>query len=205
MKETYDKILDTAERLFSSKGVNVVSLRDINTAAGVSQGVLHYHFGGRDGLLKALLERRLPTLAVERQAMLQTLRAGKKSPSVAQIVEVIVVPLARLAIEQGKGGRRFIKLLAHLNLEQNRIYQTEAAKYSASIDGQLSEWLMLQLPQTPVDIMEMRLTMALHAMYNTLAELGEPSRVWFPHLEKNAAEPWRVVTALIEFIAKALR
>jgi AcrR family transcriptional regulator len=205
MKETYDKILDTAERLFSSRGVNVVSLRDINTAAGVSQGVLHYHFGGRDGLLKALLERRLPALAIERQAMLQVLREQKKAPSVAQIVEVIVVPLARLAIEQGKGGRRFIKLLAHLNLEQNKIYQVEASKHSAPIDGQLSTWMSQQLPQVPAEIMVMRLTMALHAMYNTLAELGEPSRVWFPHVEKNAPEPWQVVTTLIEFIAKALR
>jgi AcrR family transcriptional regulator len=205
MQDTRDKILDTAERLFSSKGVNVVSLRDINTAAGVSQGVLHYHFGGRDGLLKALLERRLPALAVERQAMLQVLRDSKKAPVLPQLVEVIVVPLARLAIDSGKGGRRFIKLVAHLHLEQNRIYQIEAARYSAAIDPQLAQWLAAQLPQTPVEIIELRLSMALHAMYNTLAEIGEPSRVWFPHLEAHAPEPWTVVETLTEFIAKAVR
>jgi len=205
MKDTRDKILDTAERLFSTKGVNVVSLRDINTAAGVSQGVLHYHFGGRDGVLKGLLERRLPALAVERQAMLEVLRASKKAPTLPQMVEVIVVPLARLAIEQGKGGRRFIKLLAHLNLEKNRIYQTEASKYSAPVDAQLSAWLMAQYPQLSVELTELRLSMALHAMYNTLAEIGEPGRVWFPHIEAQTPEPWQVVNTLIEFIAKAIR
>jgi hypothetical protein len=119
---------------------------------------------------------------------------------------VIVVPLARLAIEHGKGGRRFIKLLAHLNLEQNRIYQTESAKYSAAIDMQLlGEWLVRHCPNVPMEVMEMRLSMALHTMYNTLAEIGEPGRVWFPHLEAKAPEPWQVVNTLIEFIAKAIR
>lgn len=205
MKDTRDKILDTAEKLFSAKGVNTVSLRDINTASGVSQGVLHYHFGGRDGLLKAILERRLPALAQERQAMLQKLLENKKAPSLQQMAEIIVLPLARLAIENGKGGRRFIKLLAHLNLEQNRIYQIEGAKYSAAIEKQLGTWVTAQFPQVPLEIMELRLTMALHAMYNTLAEIGSPGRAWFPHIEARAPEPWQVVETLVEFIAKAIR
>ncbi|MBP6382754.1 MAG: helix-turn-helix transcriptional regulator, partial [Pseudomonadales bacterium] len=45
--QTRKRILDTAERLFGERGVAAVSLRDINRAAGISQGVLHYHFGGR--------------------------------------------------------------------------------------------------------------------------------------------------------------
>lgn len=205
MKDTREKILDTAEKLFSAKGVNTVSLRDINTAAGVSQGVLHYHFGSRDGLLKAILERRLPALAQERQAMLQKLLEGRKAPSMRQIAEIIVLPLARLAIDNGKGGRRFIKLLAHLNLEQNRIYQVEGAKYSAAIEKQLGAWVTAQFPQVPLEIIELRLTMALHAMYNTLAEIGTPGRAWFPRIDAQAPEPWQVVDTLVEFIARAIR
>lgn len=205
MKDTRDKILDTAERLFSTKGVNAVSLRDINTAAGVSQGVLHYHFGGRDGLLKAILERRLPALAQERRAMLQRLLDDGRAPSLQQMAEIIVLPLARLAIENGKGGRRFIKLLAHLNLEQNRIYQTEGAKHSAAIEKQLTLWLIERFPQVPHETLELRLTMALHAMYNTLAEIGAPGRVWFPRIDAKAPDPWLVARTLVEFIAKAVQ
>jgi AcrR family transcriptional regulator len=205
MKDTRDKILDTAERLFSTKGVNTVSLRDINTAAGVSQGVLHYHFGGRDGLLKAILERRLPALAQERETMLQGLLASRKTPSLEQMAEIIVLPLARLAIENGKGGRRFIKLLAHLNLEQNRIYQTEGAKYSAPIEKQLGAWVVARFPEVPLETLELRLTMALHAMYNTLAEIGTPGRAWFPRIDARAPDPWQVVKTLVAFFAKALQ
>jgi AcrR family transcriptional regulator len=205
MKETRHKVLDTAERLFATKGVNAVSLRDINTAAGVSQGVLHYHFGGRDGLLKAILERRLPALAQERQAMLQRLLDAGRTPTLQQMAEIIVLPLARLAIENGKGGRRFIKLLAHLNLEQNRIYQLEGAKHSAPIEKQLAAWLIEKFPGVPHETLELRLTMALHAMYNTLAEIGAPGRVWFPRIDAKAPDPWLVARTLVEFIANAIR
>lgn len=205
MKDTREKILDTAERLFAARGVNTVSLRDINTAAGVSQGVLHYHFGGRDGLLKAILERRLPALAQQRQAMLQELIDGGTEPTLRQIAEIIVLPLARLAIGNGRGGRRFIKLLAHLNLEQNRIYQTESAKHSAALEKQLTEWMVARFPDVSHETLELRLTMALHAMYNTLAEIGAPGRVWFPRIDAKAPDPWLVVDTLVEFIAKAIR
>jgi AcrR family transcriptional regulator len=205
MKDTRDKILDTAEKLFSAKGVDTVSLREINTAAGVSQGVLHYHFGGRDGLLKAILERRLPALARERESMLAALSESGKEPTLQQMAEIIVLPLARLAIENRKGGRRFIKLLAHLNLEQNRIYQLESAKYSAPLEKQMGAWLMGRFPDVPLETLELRLTMALHAMYNTLAEVGTPGRAWFPRIDTKAPEPWQVVRTLVEFFAKGMQ
>ncbi|MBK6281083.1 MAG: helix-turn-helix transcriptional regulator [Gammaproteobacteria bacterium] len=63
--QTRKRILDTAERLFGERGVAAVSLRDINRSAGISQGVLHYHFGGRDALIEAILQRWLPGVNAE--------------------------------------------------------------------------------------------------------------------------------------------
>jgi hypothetical protein len=39
-----DAILDAAERLFANSGFDT-SMRSIAEAAGVAQGLLHYHFG----------------------------------------------------------------------------------------------------------------------------------------------------------------
>ena len=46
--EARQQILTVAETLFAEHGVDAVSLRKINAAAGVSPGVLHYHFGSRE-------------------------------------------------------------------------------------------------------------------------------------------------------------
>ena len=55
---TTRRILDAALELFNERGVGVVSTRAIAERAGVSSGNLHYHFAGKQAIVRALLERR---------------------------------------------------------------------------------------------------------------------------------------------------
>ena len=52
-----EALLDAAGRLFAQHGTGEVSLRRIASEAGVTPAMVHYYFGGRDGLHDALLER----------------------------------------------------------------------------------------------------------------------------------------------------
>lgn len=54
-----DSILDAAEKLFSEIGFDASSTRLIAAKAGVNMAMLNYYFGSKDGLYKAVLERRL--------------------------------------------------------------------------------------------------------------------------------------------------
>ena len=56
--ETAARILDAAESLFSLRGYHGVSLRDIATEAEVQVALTHYHFGSKEELFSAVLERR---------------------------------------------------------------------------------------------------------------------------------------------------
>ncbi len=49
--ERYDAILETAIKLFGSKGYQSVSIDEIAKTAGVSKGLIHYHFGNKEDLL----------------------------------------------------------------------------------------------------------------------------------------------------------
>ena len=42
--ETRNTILDTAERVFSERGVSHTTLADIAAAAGVTRGAIYWHF-----------------------------------------------------------------------------------------------------------------------------------------------------------------
>jgi TetR/AcrR family acrAB operon transcriptional repressor len=55
--ETRDRIVDTAEQVFSEKGVARTSLGDIATAAGVTRGAIYWHFKNKSDLFEAMLER----------------------------------------------------------------------------------------------------------------------------------------------------
>jgi AcrR family transcriptional regulator len=50
-------LLDTAEELFASRGYDAVSIEDLARAAGVTRPIIYEHFGSREGVLLACVER----------------------------------------------------------------------------------------------------------------------------------------------------
>jgi AcrR family transcriptional regulator len=56
---TYERILQVAEDVFTDKGFGNASVSEICTRAGVSPPTLYYHFGNKDGLFCAVVERTL--------------------------------------------------------------------------------------------------------------------------------------------------
>jgi AcrR family transcriptional regulator len=84
---TPTQLLDAAERLFAEHGIDNVSIREIVRASG--QGNLsaaHYHFGSREALVGALVERRIRVINKLRHARLDALVAGGLNNSVHAIV-----------------------------------------------------------------------------------------------------------------------
>ena len=57
--DTKERILDAAERLFAAHGFGETSMRALTAAAGVNLAAANYHFGSKDGVLRAILLRRL--------------------------------------------------------------------------------------------------------------------------------------------------
>lgn len=53
-----DRLLDTGDRLFYREGVQAVGIDRVLAEAGVAKASLYQHFGGKDQLVAACLERR---------------------------------------------------------------------------------------------------------------------------------------------------
>ena len=95
-RETQERIFNAAERLFAERGIDAVSTRDIIDAAGVNGGSIHYHFGTREQLIVALVERRAGYLGVQRNRYLDELEASGEI-NLRSVVDVLVRPTAELA------------------------------------------------------------------------------------------------------------
>jgi AcrR family transcriptional regulator len=52
-----DALIDAAARMFAARGPANVSVREIAAEAGVNHGLVHRHFGAKDRLLGAVLDR----------------------------------------------------------------------------------------------------------------------------------------------------
>ena len=56
-QDTSDAILDAAEELFAKQGFAATTTKQIGSAAGVNPALIHYYFGNKEGLYRALLRR----------------------------------------------------------------------------------------------------------------------------------------------------
>jgi AcrR family transcriptional regulator len=105
------RLLDAAEALMGERGVDAVSLRAINAAAGSNVAAAHYHFGSKEGLVRAVLDRRMAVLGHERQEQLAPLEAEPR-PSPRAVAGVFVRPLFDLARDDE--GASYVRFLAAL-------------------------------------------------------------------------------------------
>lgn len=99
-KSGRDQLLDAAERLFAEHGINGVSLRQVGAAAGArNNSAAQYHFGDRDGLVRAIFERRMRPINEHRL----TLLADASTAGVTGYVRALVEPLATAVAAQPAG------------------------------------------------------------------------------------------------------
>ena len=202
MKATPRKILNTAEKLFVKNGVDATSLRAINTAAGSSQGVLHYHFGNKEKLLETLLKLRMQPLMDERLAMLSELRQSPAGFSVRDILDVIALPLARRMIDGSAADRKAVQLLARLFAENNPIHFRVSSSYFKKIGLEILEQLQQGLPELSAEQLEIRLGVATTAIFSTIAAINQPHRQWQHSLQQQQTPAWQIVDELLGFLAK---
>lgn len=82
------QILDAAEQLFTDHGYAATSIRNIADLAGVNPALVHYYFGNKHALLKAVLQHSLEPM-VKALANLKT----RESASVEDIA-ALLIPMA---------------------------------------------------------------------------------------------------------------
>ena len=91
--KTVQDILIAAKHLFSERGLYGTSIRDIESASGVSKGLILHHFGTKEKLYAAVQD----LLAREYISMMDIKR--KKSKNFQELVAVAVRSSFRYAIE----------------------------------------------------------------------------------------------------------
>jgi AcrR family transcriptional regulator len=110
---TRDLLLDAAARLFAERGIDNVPLAEIVRTAGQrNMSAVHYHFGSRDEILRAVLARHVPAIAERRRELLQLAR--DRPEDVRPAAEAIVRPVTEFA-QLGWRERAYLQIGAELS------------------------------------------------------------------------------------------
>lgn len=142
-------LIDAATRAFADDGVQGASLVEITRQAGQrNRGAVHYHFGGRDGLLVAVLDERAPFLAARQAELLEAARTTPHD-DLGPVVEAIVRPAVELA-ETGWRGRCYLAIVGEL-IEQDPVTQGERVAAALGRTGGWAVYELLAARMPPMD------------------------------------------------------
>jgi AcrR family transcriptional regulator len=110
-----DRLLDSAEELFAARGYFGVGVRDITDHAGSRLAAVSEQFGGKEGLFRAVLLRRIQPLNDDRRTLLAALPArGARAPRLRTLIQAFAEPMRQRAGNPGWDNYfRFIAQLAN--------------------------------------------------------------------------------------------
>ena len=106
-------LISAAETLFAERGIDGVSLREINREARQRNTTsLQYHFGDRRGLLRAILDKHNREVHARRNALLDQYEANDVD-DIRALASAFVLPLVA-KLHDDDGGRCYLRIAAEL-------------------------------------------------------------------------------------------
>lgn len=144
--DTRESLLDAAESLFSEHGIQAASLRAITQQAGANLAAVHYHFGSKEGLVRAVFSRRLKPLHEERMRLLAACDLTADD-AVEQALRAFLLPPMRMVREASEGARGFGRLMGRVFSEPNEeVRRVVHAEFTETVERFMTAFSGL-LPQ----------------------------------------------------------
>jgi AcrR family transcriptional regulator len=152
---TRDLLIDSAARLFAERGIDNVSIAEIVRSAGQrNTSAIHYHFGSRDEVLRAVLERHVDEISKRRGALLEQARA-RPARDARSAAEAIVRPVTEFA-QGGWRERAYLQIGSELAGALDRV-KPEIRDLMANTSGREAwELLWQRCPGIPEDLWRVR-------------------------------------------------
>jgi len=203
LDSTRDRIIVAAEELFARTGVARTSLRAITALARVNLAAVNYHFGSKEGLVEEVYRRRLEPLNRARLANLEKLEKRRRKPTLEEILEAFMSPVASLARDPAQGGPTVMRLLGQTHAEAEAPYKAWfAGEYKRVLDRYHAA-LCRALPELPPEDVRWRLQFLVGALTYPVAERQLVELVSGESM--NPEDVHQVVQRLLPFVAAGFR
>jgi AcrR family transcriptional regulator len=200
---TKDKILEAAEALFSARGFQGISVREITNRAGANLAAVNYHFGSKAGLMHAIIERQIGPLNEKR--ILQLTEAESAAQGRPLSLETVLRIFFTEPIQHFcRPNQKFPHLLARLHQEPT----PEVVKVVLEIFGPMAERFLaaLQLAQPHLSERQLlaRAMFMKGAMVQVMAD-GEQLATALPQGRVSFQDPDFLIDELVDFCTAGFR
>ena len=147
--ETKQRILGAAEYHFARDGYHATSLRSITATAKANLAAVNYHFGSKEALLEAVIERRLSPLNEVRLGQLEALlikaEQTGEAPACRDILRTFIEPTLYLR-QHGSDTEDYIALIGRILAEPQGFAMSIFMQQMEPLMSRLFQALSLSLP-----------------------------------------------------------
>ena len=203
--ETRNRILDTAESLFSDHGFRDVSLRRITNEAGVNIASVNYHFGSKDALVIEVFTRVVAPINRERIARLDESEANHGSDPVPleEILEALHRPVVNQLKQTGHNESVYLKLAGRCLAESGDSFTGELAELFTEMINRFMSATRKSLPHVSESDIFWRMHFSFGALVTALTDSEKV--VMFSQGRVKSPDPEETLQRLIDFTAAGLR
>lgn len=158
-------LMRAAERLMAERGIDAVSLREVSAAAGqLNNSAVLYHFGSRDALIDAILERHSLPIHVRWASQLDFIDR-QEGVELRPLVEMLVVEVAN-KLDDDDGGWEYLSICGQLLLTPYKPLVERAAGNTPTVQRLVGK--MLPYYTVPPEILPLRFERLVSVLYTSL-------------------------------------
>lgn len=171
--EAITSLLCAADELFSHRGYERTSVRELTRKAGVNLAAVNYHFGNKEALYVAVLKRRLQPI---NQARLQKLAEAERTADgqpvpLDLLLEIFASPLFALCQDTSQGGHHTIRLVGRSMAEPLPFVDALLADEFHPVTARFAQAIRRHAPQLSPEDYLWRVSFVVGAMQHTLATM----------------------------------
>jgi len=200
--DTRESLLDAAESLFSEHGIQAASLRQITQMAGANLAAVNYHFGSKEGLVRAVFVRRLGPVNEERLRLLEQCDL-KAADALEQVLTAFLRPVLRMLNEAPGGLHGFGRLMGRAFSEPSEdVRKMVFEEFRENIERYLQAFRTL-LPHLSEPELMWRFHFVAGAMSHTIGCGYTLER--FAEGKCHAKDPKEALEQLVAFLSAGMR
>lgn len=171
--DTKEQIINVAERLFAERGFAGTTLRNVVSEAKVNLAAVHYHFGSKEDLFRAVIARLARPIVEQELALLAELQAGNKVPSVEAILTAILKPCLEILAQDQDNLLTRARFMGRCRTEPEPIQSIAAQEFAASVEAFLDA-LQRALPEQSRSQLSWKLDLVIASLIRVQTEAGQP-------------------------------
>lgn len=148
---TRERLIEAAVRLFGERGIEATSLRALTDTAGSNIAAVNYHFGSKEGLLRAVIDQTMRAVNDERALRLDELESAAQPVSIAALVRAFVEPGVGLTEGHGHRGPDVARFIGRVMSEPDTRVRQIFAEQVESVEGRYLAAFRRALPDLDED------------------------------------------------------